>query len=218
MLRDSSLFRILFLAMVFLLPNTSAANSANLSRGNNIAFKDYGVRGHLFEIAEASILEDIMQKLKEAEASGALDALQAKFTAKVKAKVLRPNPVAGVGKARVNRSWTYDPTYTQDETITDGNGRVIVEAGTTVNALEKMSWGETMIFIDGDDKEQVQWAKEQRGKIVLTKGMPLELSKILKRAVYFDQGGILCHRFRIEATPATIDQEGTLLRVREVKL
>ena len=131
---------------------------------------------------------------------------------------MRPEPVSGISKALVNRSWSYDPTYTQEKAIKDSNGRVIVRAGTTVNALDKLSWGEKMIFIDGDDKEQVKWVAGQRGKIVLTNGAPIELSKLLKRPVYFDQGGMLCHRFNIEATPATIDQEGKILMVREVKL
>ena len=72
--------------------------------------------------------------------------------------------------------------------------------------------------LDGEDKEQVQWAKTQLGKITLTNGAPLELGKELNRPVYFDQAGILCNRFNIEAVPAIIEQDGLLLKISEVKL
>lgn len=180
--------------------------------------KDYGVRGQLFDIAEESIIEEIMNKLKLAEKDGTLDKLNEEFVAKVKAKVLRPNPVAGITKAKKNRSWTYDPTFTQGETLTDDKGRVIVAAGTKINALDKLKWGEPLIFIDGDDEDQIKWVKSQVGKIVLTSGAPMEVADLLKRPVFFDQGGMLCHRFKIEAVPAVIEQENKLLKVSEVKV
>lgn len=193
-----------------------AINQAN--NNNKVEVEDYGVRGHLFNIAEDSILEEIMAKLKLAEKDGTLEKLQLEFTNRVKEKVLRPNAVANITKAGKDRSWTYDPTYTQDTTIVDDKGRVIVPAGTSVNALDKLKWGEPLILIDGEDDEQIKWATKQAGKIVLTNGAPLELATLLKRAVYFDQGGLLCRRFKIESVPAIIEQENKLLRIREVKL
>lgn len=183
-----------------------------------VKIEDYGVRGHLFNIAEDSILEEIMAKLKLAEKDGTLEKLQLEFTNRVKERVLRPNAVANITKAAKDRSWTYDPSYTQDTTIIDDSGKVIVVAGTTVNALDKLKWGEPLILIDGDDDEQIKWATKQSGKLILTKGAPLEVAKQLKRPVYFDQGGLLCHRFKIESVPAIIEQENKLLRVREVKI
>ena len=183
---------------------------------DKVTIEDYGVRGHLFNIAEDSILEEIMTKLKLAEKEGVLEKLQAEFV--TKEKVLRPNPVSNITKVGKTRSWTYDPTYTQNTTITDDKGRVIVDAGTSVNALDKLKWGKPLILIDGEDDEQIKWATKQAGKIVLTNGAPLELAELLKRPVYFDQGGMLCHRFKIESVPAIIDQEDKLLRIMEIKL
>jgi conjugal transfer pilus assembly protein TraW len=185
---------------------------------NKVEVEDYGVRGHLFNIAEDSIFEEIMAKLKLAEKDGTLEKIQLEFTNRVKEKVLRPNPVANITKAAKSRSWTYNPTYTQDTTIVDDKGRVIVAAGTTVNALDKLKWGEPLILIDSEDDEQVRWVIKQAGKIVLTNGAPLQLATLLKRAVFFDQGGLLCHRFKIESVPAIIEQEAKLLRIREVKI
>ena len=192
--------------------------SNQVTNDDKVTIEDYGVRGHLFNIAEDSILEEIMAKLGLAEKDGTLEMLQTEFVSRVKEKVLRPNPVTNITKAGKERSWTYDPTYTQDTTIVDDKGRVIIAAGTTVNALDKLKWGEPLILIDGEDDEQIKWARKQVGKIVLTNGAPLELAELLKRPVYFDQGGILCHRFKIESVPAIIEQEDKLLRIREVKL
>jgi conjugal transfer pilus assembly protein TraW len=180
--------------------------------------QDFGTMGNVFPIEEESLLVEITRKLKAAKEDGSLEKLQNKFTKKVKEKILRPNPVSNIKRARENRSWTYDPTYRQEGDVTDGRGNLIVRAGTTVNALDTMSWGEPLIFIDGDDRDQVAWTKKQRGKITLTKGAPLELAKNIDRRVYFDQGGILCAKFKIENVPAIIEQDGTKLRISEVRI
>ena len=203
---------------LFALGQDDQKNKQDSNQMNKVEFQDYGTHGHLFEIKEVSLIDEIMEKLETAQKEGKLAQLQAEFTKRVKAKVLRPTPVAGIHRAKIARQWTYDPSFTQSETIIDDKGRVIVAAGTTVNALDKLKWGEPLIFIDGDEAEQVAWATKQPSKIVLTNGVPLELMDSLKRPVFFDQGGMLCKRFKIEATPALVEQEGKLLRVREVKI
>lgn len=181
-------------------------------------FKDYGVHGHLFSIEEQSVLEEIMEKLESAEKSGKLKEMQAGFVEKVKQRMLRPMRVENISRAKRDRSWTYDPSYTQEQAITDGKGKVIVAAGTTVNALDKLKWGEDLIFIDGDDKEQIEFARRRKGKIVLIGGMPIKLSEELGRRVYFDQGGIYCGKFKIESVPAIVEQDGKRLKISEVSL
>ena len=204
--------------MICSVTSIKAAEVQNQYPEPTLTIKDYGVHGNLFKIEEESLLKEIMAKLELAKENGTLEKLQQQFTEKVKAKVLRPTPVANIKKSITNRSWTYNPTYTQETDIIDDKGVVIIPAGTTVNALEKLKWGEPMIFIDGEDKEQIQWAKNKHGKVVLTNGTPLELGKELNRPVYFDQAGILCHRFKIEAVPAIIEQEDMLLRISEVRI
>lgn len=207
-----------FLTLLILLGAFAVKANMNINPNQNIEIKDYGVHGHLFDIEEISIVKEIMEKLQLASKEGKLKELENAFKEKVKKKILRPNAVAGITKAKQNRSWTYSTVYTQKSDITDGNGGLIVKAGTTVNALDKASWGESLIFIDSADIEQINWVKNIPGKIVLTNGSPLEITKQLNRQVYFDQGGILCHKFKIEAVPALVQQDGKSLRVSEVKL
>lgn len=177
--------------------------------------EDFGTHGHLFDIKEVSLLAEIMGKLKEAQDNGKLQELNEQFIARVKEKVLRPVAVAGIKNADKSRSWTYDPTYVQLEDIRDNKGRVLIAAGTTINPLDKLQWGKKVILIDGDSSRQVSWAKPQDGIITLVRGAPHIAAKELNRRVYFDQGGYLCKRFRIEAVPAIIEQDGRLLRITE---
>jgi len=214
----SKTLKAITLAMICSVTSIQATELQNQYPEPTLTIKDYGVHGNLFKIEEESLLKEIMAKLESAKENGTLEKLQQQFTEKVKAKVLRPTPVANLHKATTNRSWTYNPSYTQETDIVDDKGVVIIPAGTTVNALEKLKWGEPMIFIDGEDKEQIQWVKNKHGKVVLTNGAPLDLGKELNRPVYFDQAGILCNRFKIEAVPAIIEQEDMLLRVSEVRI
>lgn len=177
--------------------------------------EDFGTHGHLFDIKEVSLLAEIMGKLKEAEKNGKLKELNEQFIAKVREKVLRPVAVAGIKNADKRRSWTYDPTYVQLEDIRDDKRRVLIAAGTTINPLDKLKWGKKVILIDGDSSRQVSWAKSQDGIITLVRGAPHIVAKELNRRVYFDQGGYLCKKFRIQAVPAIIEQDGHLLRITE---
>lgn len=180
--------------------------------------KDYGVKGHVFEIKEESMLDMIKDRLSKAESSGILKKMQKQFQEKVKARLLKPKAVSGISRTVESRTFYFDPTYTQSKDIKDAEGNILVLAGTTVNPLEELSWGEPLIFIDGEDQEQIDWAVVRQGKIVLVKGSVLEISDQISRAVYFDQGGSLTNKFDIKQTPAIVEQEGLRLKIEEVKL
>jgi conjugal transfer pilus assembly protein TraW len=47
------------------------------------------------------------------------------------------------------------------ETITDMQGNVIARKGDTVNPLDKVPFSQVLYFIDGDDKEQVNWIRSK---------------------------------------------------------
>lgn len=180
--------------------------------------KDYGVRGHIFTIIEESLLEMIMKKLKIVKQNGRLEKMQQQFKEKVTQKISRPTPVLGLSKATKSRSWIYDPSFTQKTDIKDQNGKIIIKAGTRINPLDKINWGEPLIFIDGDDETQINLAKSKPGKLVLIKGNPVELGKKLNQPVFFDQAGILTKRFNITATPAIVEQSNKLLKISEIKI
>ena len=173
------------------------------------------------------------------------------------------------------RSWLHDPSYILKEDIVDQNNQVLHRSGKKINPLEFFSLPCDLLFIDGDDQDQMKWAlkesikdddkggdkngrkngrknekkkeKENEGKeegkkegekggredgkkeerrnadkkavkIILVRGAILSLMKGHKRALYFDQQGVLTRYFGIKHVPAKITQEGKKLKVEEVFL
>ncbi|XVN42346.1 MAG: conjugal transfer protein [Candidatus Rickettsia vulgarisii] len=159
-----------------------------------------------------------MKKTSNSKDNGILEKMQEEFKEKVSKKISRPTMVAGVIKARKSKSRILDISFTQKTDIKDLNNNVIVKSGTKINPLDTINWGEDLIFIDGDDQDQINWAKSKIGRLILVKGSPIELTKKLNKQVFFDQGGILSTRFKIKAVPATIKQEGKLLKVSEINI
>ncbi|XVN42527.1 MAG: type-F conjugative transfer system protein TraW [Candidatus Rickettsia vulgarisii] len=207
---------ILFL-VILQVSNVNAISTVT-DRNAKVKIKDYGVIGHVFPIIEESLLEVIMAKLQTVKHNGDLEKMQEEFKNKVQQKISRPTAILALAKTSINRNWHYDPSFIQKTDIKDQAGNVIVKAGTSVNPLEKVSWGEPLIFIDGDDEQQVKWSKSQIGRLVLTKGNLIELGQELNKQIFFDQGGVLTTRFKIKAVPAIAQQEGKLLKISEIKI
>src|SRR3546814_17496278 len=79
-----------------------------------------------------------------------------------------------------------------------------------------------LVFIDGDDRDQLNWAlrrfDDQAAKLIMVKGAPLDAMTQHQRRFYFDQGGFLVGRFGIHAVPAIVEPDGKVMRVSEVPL
>jgi len=184
--------------------------------------KDLGVHGDLFPITEPDILMIIRARLATLGKAGEIDRLNREFQERAVASIKRPTAIQNIQHTREPRQWFFDPTITVAEDITDNEGRLIHGAGTRVNPLEILGLTQKILFIDGDDKDQVNWALTQRkdagrAKIILVKGAPLDLMEIHKVPFYFDQRGLLTSRFQIAQVPASIEQVGNLLSISEVK-
>lgn len=184
--------------------------------------KDYGQQGAVFRISEPDMLRTIEQKLRTLEASGGIERMNAELTRRTEAGVRRPRPVAGIGLAVRERSWIFDPTMQVDKDILDNKGNVIARAGQRVNPLDFVTIRQKLVFIDGDDRDQVNWALrrfDDRGaKLIMVKGAPLDAMTTHQRRFYFDQGGFLVGRFGIRAVPAVVEPNGKTMRVSEIPL
>jgi conjugal transfer pilus assembly protein TraW len=180
--------------------------------------KDFGVVGHVWDIAEEDILEYIEKKLRSVD----VDKLKEEMRGKTREAVERPKQVNGVKTALLQRIHYYDPSYVVPEDIYDHKGNLLYKAGYKVNPLNKVPLRERLIFINGDNGEQVKYAlkkrKEYQGlaKIILTKGAPLEVQRKEKVWMYFDQQGVLTTNLGIKAVPALVEQSGLRLKVTEV--
>ena len=186
--------------------------------------RDYGQQGTVYPIVEQDFLKEIMAKLKVMEQNGKLAKFQNGVKKQMFDSVNKPKPVAGITTTKFAKSWLFDPTVFLNHDLADQNGRVFYKAGNKVNPLDHISLTKTLIFIDGDDETQVKWALKQdkirkgKTKIILVKGVIIDLMKQTKTRLYFDQNGTLTKKFSIEHTPAKVEQEGKKLRISEVLL
>lgn len=183
--------------------------------------KDLGTWGNVFEPAEQDMLTFIQNRLKGMEQTGELDRLREEATARVKEHAVRPTPVEGLSKAMTYRSFAWDPTFTVKETITDMKGNVVARKGDTVNPLDKVPFSQVLYFIDGDDREQVNWTRQQIAgqtdfKVILVKGNIMDSSNALNERIYFDQSGVLTRKFGFEHIPARISRDGRVMKVEEI--
>ncbi|MBE0624213.1 MAG: type-F conjugative transfer system protein TraW [Burkholderiales bacterium] len=184
--------------------------------------QDLGVIGPVYPIAEPSLLEVILSKLREAAATGALARLQRDTEARVKRGIDQPAPIARITKTTKARSFYYDPSIIVPYAIADADGKVIVVPGTKVNPLDTVSLSKALLFIDARDAAQVGRARgildERDGKVkvILTGGSYLDLMRRWKRPVFFDQEGTLTDKLGIRHVPALVSQEGKRLRIDEI--
>ena len=186
--------------------------------------RDFGTRGHLYQIAEPDLLKQIMQKLVQFKETGMLERHNQLLWNKAQKSMHRPSSVSGITHTQLQKEFFYDPSFRVPFDLKDHKGRVFQKKGTHINPLTYRSLNQSLIFIDGDDDAQVAWADKvyrengQKAKIILTAGEPFKLMEIWSRLVYFDQTGKLTKKLGIHHVPVIVKQEGPRLKITEVDL
>ena len=186
--------------------------------------KNLGTIGQVYSINEVDFLDFIRSRASVMQQNGLVNKLQNDMQKSAALYRDRPTPVVGLTQATESKSWLFDPSIVLDHDVTAQDGKTIALQGTRVNPLVHVSLSKTLIFYDADDKKEIEWLtridKKLKGKtkLILVKGSVLVEEKRLSKQIYFDQAGRLTTRFNIKHVPALIFQEGTLLRISEVKL
>ncbi len=182
--------------------------------------KDFGIHGKIASITEEDPIGIIQNKLKNMEERGELERHNIELQKKTRAAIERPKPVEGITNAHEGRVFYYDPTYIVSEDLKDHQGRIFYKKGTRINPLETLSLSQGLLFFDGDDEDQVAFAREKLKegsiKLILIKGAPLTLSEELRIPVYFDQSGLITQKLGIKQVPALVIQEDRRLRIEEI--
>ncbi|RYG89914.1 type-F conjugative transfer system protein TraW [Loktanella sp. IMCC34160] len=182
--------------------------------------EDFGTHGPVWEIAEPSLLDTIRARLTEMEASGELAGMQQEMQDRTRAYVMRPRPVMGLLPVEEERIFKVDLSITLTRDLMDHEGRVFARAGTVINPLDYSFFNKRIVFLDGDDPDQVAFALEEGTELdtllVLTNGAPLDLMRAHGRRFYFDQDGIMVDRFGVLRLPSEVWREGNVMMVREV--
>jgi conjugal transfer pilus assembly protein TraW len=205
-----------------LLENSALVILCSLTLSSAGQASDHGVVGQTFPVIETDLLSVIEQRLQNLQASGGIDRMNAEFARRAEAKVRRPTPVAGITPATQARVWAFDPTIVIEKDVKDQKGNYVARAGQTVNPLDFVAMHQALVFVDGDDKAQMEWATSQysdlKAKIILVSGSPIEEMTARKRRFYFDQEGRLTGKFGVRHTPAVAEQDGKIIKVSEIKL
>ena len=185
-----------------------------------VSAKDLGVWGEVWPIEEPDLLAQVETALEGMEASGELARMNEDARARARERLEAPPPVPGIVPATQPRTWLYDPAVVVQEDIVGPGGIPIAPAGTRIEPLAHRPLTQTLLFIDGRRRAEVDWALAQVAptRIILLSGRPFDLARAHARVFYFDQGGTLAERFGIGATPARIRQERLRLRIEEVVL
>lgn len=184
--------------------------------------RDHGQMGEAFPIIEDDLLATIEAKLRQLEKSGRIEELQETMREQAVKSVRRPRPVEGLGAATRQRSWLFDPSIVIENDLTDDKGNRIAARGQRVNPMAFVQLTQDLVFVDGTDKAQLDWAvarwPQLKAKIIFVDGSPFDMMKPYQRRFYFDQGGQLVSRFGIRNTPAIVKAEGEMLRVVETPM
>ena len=180
--------------------------------------KDFGTLGHTFEIIEPDLFEVIQEKLQTLSENGQILSHQKIIQEKTMAAVQNPKPVLGLLKTKQARAFEYNPAMRVPQDLKDHEGQVFIKAGTLLNPLDYVTWSQKLVFIDGEDDVQLQWALKQDAKIILVKGAPLALTEQYQRPIYFDQNAVLTQKLGIRQIPAQVFQEHKRLKIEELLL
>ena len=176
-----------------------------------------GRAGAVYPIAEKDALSELMQKVRQVDWKRQFSGLGQSVQA------FQPSDLARLPRARHDRTFMVDPTYTLPFDIPDGKGGILYPKGYTFNPLDYVSLPDVLVFIDGADKRQLEWfqnspyAKAPNVMLLLTGGSYPEVEKKLQRPVFYAPEKVT-KRFRIKAVPSVLYQRGKLLEVKEFEI
>jgi len=175
--------------------------------------------------------EQLKDAVRRKQANGELDAYWRNYRDKVAEAIRHPAPL-GVRSDYNNHSELHDLRFTLPQDYLNERGQVVARRGTVIEPLRIQPLRTGLIFIDGRDQKQIDYAIlrgiKQPLKIVLTAGSPLELRFRYQKAhwrtgtgipFYFDQRKLIITNFQklygiaINSVPATLYQQGDKLAI-----
>ena len=179
------------------------------------AIRTLGTFGNTYPIAEKDAIEEMKKKAAQTDWSKHFDKeKQAKAI-----KNFRPQGLRSLPRVTDPETFQVDMTYSLEFDITDQRGVIIYPKGFTFNPLDYMDYPRTLVFIDGSDKDQVQWLKSSEyvgtAMILVTDGVFWDVRKELNRHVYYATNQII-DRLGVKAVPSIAYQSGRYMEIKEV--
>lgn len=183
---------------------------------SSVQAKELGTFGMTYRIAELDALAEIEERAKQVDWYKVLDKRKVENFQGPPDRVRLP-------RARQNRRFPVDMTYTTEIDVPDGKGGILYPKGYTFNPLDYVTYPKTLVVIDGTDPEQVKWfAASEYDKrldvtLLLTEGSFGTVSKRISRPLFYADRKIV-ERLKLQAVPSVVRQKGRMMDVTEVKL
>ena len=195
---------------------TGLAVIALVLGASSVHAKVIGTYGTTYRITERDALAEIEERARQVDWNKVLD----------KHKVENyqgPPDKASLPRAKRNRSFPVDMTYTTEIDVPDGKGGILYPKGYTFNPLDYVTYPKTLVVIDGTDPEQVKWfAASEYDKrldvtLLLTEGSFGNVSKWISRPLFYADRKMI-ERLKLKAVPSVIKQKGRLMEVTELEV
>ncbi len=187
--------------------------------GTTGSAKDIGVVGTTYPVTEKDALVEIEESAGKVnwESYFSSEEIQKKIS------YFKPEDIILLPVAKEDRSFSVDMSYTLMFDIPDGKGGILYPKGYTFNPLDYVVFPKTLVVLNGEDKDQVNWFKSSQYykdagvTLLLTDGSYYKLSQELRRPVFY-ANIIILERLRLHAVPSIIKQEGRFMEVREIDI
>ena len=135
--------------------------------------EDLGVKGGTY-LPDPDGRDQLKGQLRAKQDSGELDRFWHHYRDQVVNALRHPAPLP-VRTVYAATSEFHPVSFTLPNDFVDQNGRVVAHKGQVIEPLAISPLTSSLLFIDGRDSQQVQWAVRQgqlaRAKIVLTAGL-----------------------------------------------
>jgi conjugal transfer pilus assembly protein TraW len=195
-----------------------------------VCAEDLGVKGQTYK-PDRDGREQFKDVIRKKQSTGELDRFWQDYRDKNINAIKNPAPL-GIKSDYKPRNELRDVKFVVPSDYRDEKGRLLVRKGTVVEPLSILPLANGLIFIDGRDQHQVEYAitrsQSEPLKIVLTAGSPYALrvkyKDVLWRGVkgvpfYFDQRKIIINTLNqlygidIGSVPAVLAQRGNKLGI-----
>mgnify|MGYP001091471353 CR=1 FL=1 len=173
-----------------------------------------GTFGNTYSIKEADAYEEIIDKVKKHDWQKEFTRINMNLKDKTKVNFK-------LNRAKENKVFYVDPTYTLEFDITNEKGEIIYPKGYTFNPLQYMQFPYKLIFFNADSVTEMQWLQNQELSkrwdvmLIAVNGDVLHAGKVLNKYVYAASKKMI-DKFKIKTTPSILYAQGNLLVVQEV--
>lgn len=173
------------------------------------------VLGPLYAIAEPDLLEEIKRRMDQTNWAAIMNRARDRATMPITAGYALP-------EATKDKVYFVDPTVTFRDSVALDDGRVVAQAGDSVNPLLQIRLSRKYVVFDPNRAGQMdvarQWVKEDPRTMLIATSIPLygedlpSLQQQMGQPV-FPLSRLIADRLGIISTPALVEQEGHVLRV-----